>query len=46
MLGFSAHSDARCSSLQTAGLIRYRRGHIEILDRDGLEEAGLRLLRN
>jgi hypothetical protein len=25
--------------LQEAGLIRYRRGHIEIVDRRGLEEA-------
>jgi CRP-like cAMP-binding protein len=26
-------------SLQTAGLIKYHRGHIEILDRNGLEDA-------
>ena len=25
--------------LQTAGLIRYRRGHIQILDRGALEEV-------
>jgi CRP-like cAMP-binding protein len=26
-------------ALQTAGLIKYRRGHIEVVDREGLEEA-------
>jgi len=27
-------------ALQAAGLIRYTRGHIKILNRDGLEERG------
>jgi CRP-like cAMP-binding protein len=26
-------------AIQSAGLIRYRRGHIQVVDRDGLEEA-------
>ena len=31
--------------LQRAGLIRYSRGHIEVLDRPGLEKRGVRVLR-
>ena len=33
-------------ALQQAGLIRYSRGHIEILDLEGLRSAVLRMLRN
>ena len=32
-------------NLQRAGIIRYRRGHIAVLERSGLETARLRVLR-